>query len=379
MSSIVFIGTSHPYRGGLAVFNERLALEMQSGGNNVRIETFKLQYPSMLFPGKTQYSDSRAPENLNIVRTVNSIWPLNWIKVARRIKKEKPDIVLIRYWLPLMAPCFGTIARLIKKNGHTKIIALLDNIIPHEKRPGDNILTRYFEKPVDGFIAMSKSVLKELDLFNNSKPRIFSPHPVFDNFGDSITRKDALQKLGLDPEYRYILFFGLVREYKGFDILINAFADKAFREMRIRLLAVGEFYVPRAPYDKLIREHGLEEDIMIFPDFIPDEEVAYWFCASDIIAQPYRTATQSGVTQIGYHFNKPMLVTDVGGLSEIIPHGKGGYVVKPDPGAVSEALIDFFSNNRYSKFEAGIKQEKNKYSWDRMVRNFFLLAGKIKT
>ncbi len=378
MAKIIFIGTSHPYRGGLASFNERLATEIQSGGNSVRIETFTLQYPGILFPGETQYSGGSAPGNLEIKRSVNSIWPLNWIKVARRIKKEKPDIVIFRYWLPFMAPCFGTMARLIKKNRHTKIISLLDNIIPHEKRPGDRILTKYFVKPIDGFIAMSRSVLRELEIFNSDKPRIFSPHPVFDNFGKIISRDNAMEKLGLDAGYRYILFFGLVREYKGLDIMINAFANKELRNMKIRLLVVGEFYISRAPYDELIKKHGLEDDIIIHPYFVPNQEVAYWFCASDIIAQPYKSATQSGVTQIGYHFNKPMLVTDVGGLAEIIPHGKGGYVVKPDPLAVSSALADFFRNNRYDEYVKGIIAEKDKYSWETMVKNFYLLAEKIR-
>jgi glycosyltransferase involved in cell wall biosynthesis len=379
MDKIIFIGTSHPYRGGLAAFNERLAAEIQSDGHSVRIETFSLQYPGILFPGKTQYTGSPAPVNLEIRRSLNSIWPPNWLKVGMRIRKEKPDLVILRYWLPFMAPCLGTIARIIRKNGHTKIISLLDNIIPHEKRPGDRALTAYFVNSVHGFVAMSRSVLQELETFDSVKPRIFSPHPVFDNFGRSISRKEALENLGLDPQYRYILFFGLVREYKGLDIMINAFASEELREMKIKLLVAGEFYIPRAPYDELIRKHDLEKDVIIHPHFVNDSDVAKWFCASDIIAQPYRSATQSGVTQIGYHFNKPMLVSNVGGLPEIIPHGKGGYVVRPEAGEVAAALIDFFRNKRYDEFVKGIKAEKNKFSWEIMMKNIFTLSGKIKT
>ncbi|MEA1887392.1 MAG: glycosyltransferase [Bacteroidota bacterium] len=380
MARIIFIGTSYPYRGGLAAFNERLATEIQKGGNDVRIETFTLQYPGILFPGKTQYTTGPAPADLDIKRTINSIWPFNWIKVARRIRKEKPDIVIFRYWLPFMAPCFGTMARLIKKNGLTKIITLVDNIRPHEKRPGDRILTRYFLKPIDGFIAMSKSVLRDLENFNVDSPRVYSPHPVFDNFGKSVNREKALEKLGLDEAYRYILFFGLVREYKGLDIMIEAYAhaQEELSDFKIKLLVVGDFYVPRAPYDELIKVYGLEDHVIIHPHFIPNHEVAYWFCASDIIAQPYKSATQSGVTQIGYHFNKPMLVTNVGGLAEIIPHGSGGYVVNPDAEEVADSLVDFFKNKRYDEYVEGIKAEKDKFSWDKMVKNIFLLTEQIQ-
>ena len=373
---IVIIGTSHPYRGGLAAFNERLATEMQKAGDEVRIETFRLQYPNILFPGKTQYADWEAPAELNIRRSINSIWPLNWLNNAKRIRKEKPDLVIFKYWLPFMAPCFGTISRIIRKNGHTRIISILDNIIPHEERPGDMALTRYFVKAVDGFIAMSGSVLADLNRFDSQSPRIFSPHPVFDNFGTIISREQALKNLELDPQYKYILFFGLVREYKGLDIMIKAFSDYRFRELKIKLIIAGEFYTSREPYDRLINESDLLNDIIMHPHFVADKDVANWFCASDIIAQPYKSATQSGVTQIAYHFNKPMLVSDVGGLSEIIPHGKGGYVVAPDPEQVADALIDFFGENRYNDFARVIETEKSKYSWETMVKNVYLLMEK---
>ncbi len=378
MKNILIIGTSYPYRGGLAAFNERLACEIQSAGDRVRIETFTLQYPGILFPGKTQFATWGAPENLDIRRSVNSVWPVNWLRTGIRLKRQKPDLVIFKYWMPFMAPSFGTIAHTIRKNGHSRIITILDNIIPHEQRPGDRWMTKYFVKQVDGFIAMSKAVLSDLDKFDTGKPRIYSPHPVFDNFGTAISREKAISNLGLDPSYRYVLFFGLVRDYKGLDIIINAFANNSLREMGIKLLVAGEFYTGREPYDMLIEKHGLKNDIIIHPEFVADSDVANWFCASDIIAQPYKTATQSGVTQIGYHFNKPMLVSDVGGLPEIIPHGRGGYVVKPEPETVAQALIDFFSNDRYDEFSHGIKKEKGKYSWETMVKNLYLLSEQIK-
>ncbi|HKL67464.1 MAG TPA: glycosyltransferase, partial [Bacteroidales bacterium] len=245
--------------------------------------------------------------------------------------------------------------------------------------PGDKLLTRYFVKPIDGFIGMSASVLDDLNIFDSDKPRLFSPHPVFDNFGQPISREEALEKLDLDPNYRYILFFGLVREYKGLDIMIEAFAGARKENKNLKLIVAGEFYTSPEPYKKQIKNLELEDDIILHPSFIPDNEVAKWFCASDIVAQPYKTATQSGVTQIGYHFDKPMLVSNVGGLSEIIPHGRGGYVVRPVAAEVTEALYDFFTNNRHDEFTAGIRSEKRKYSWKTMVKNVYLLSEQIRS
>jgi glycosyltransferase involved in cell wall biosynthesis len=364
---ICILGTAYPYRGGLAVYNERLANAFQDEGSSIKIETFTLQYPGFLFPGKTQFADWEAPKNLVIEQSVNSINPLNWIKVGRKIRKQKPDLLLIKYWLPFMAPCFGTIARIAKKNGHTKVISILDNIIPHEKRPGDKLFSSYFSKSVDAFVAMSKSVLSDLDHFDTKKPRAFCPHPLYDNFGPKVERPKALQNLNLDPQYQYILFFGLIRDYKGLDLLIEAFADERFRQLKIKLIIAGEFYSDEEKYTQQISEHKLEEHIELHNRFVPDPEVGSYFGAADIIAQPYKTATQSGVTQIGYHFEKPMLVTNVGGLAEIIPDEKVGYVVEPNPKAIADKLVDFFENKKATSFHENILEEKKKYTWNTMT------------
>jgi glycosyltransferase involved in cell wall biosynthesis len=306
-------------RGGLATYNERLAREFMQKGCNVIIYTFSLQYPSFLFPGKTQFSESPAPNDLNIKVCVNSINPFNWLKIGKEIRKQNPDIVIIKFWMPFMAPCFGKIARIIKKNKHTKIISIIDNIIPHEKRAGDRILANYFVKAVDGFVAMSKSVLNDLETFDKKKPKVFCPHPLYDNFGEIIPKENAKQKLGLDASLKYILFFGFIREYKGLDLMLEAFAKCVERDKSLRLIIAGEFYTDSKPYFEIIKKHKLEDLVLMHNDFIPDEKVAAYFCASDIVVQPYKDATQSGVTQIAYHFNKPMIVTNVGGLAEIIP------------------------------------------------------------
>ena len=367
MKTVKIIGTAFPFRGGLAAYNERLANEYIKQGYDVSIETFKLQYPNFLFPGKTQYADGEPPENLKIKRTINSINPLNWIKVGRRIKKEQPDLVIIKYWLPFMAPCFGTIAGIIRKNKHSKIICIADNIIPHEKRPGDNLLTAYFLRKVDGVVAQSKSVFNDVFKFTDKLPVKLCPHPMFDNFGEIIEREKALNLLGLSPESRYVLFFGFIRDYKGLDLLLEAFADPRIDELNVKLIVAGEFYSDSKPYLDRIEELNLKDNVILITDFIADNEVNKYFSAADLVAQPYKNATQSGVTQIGYHFNKPMLVTNVGGLPEIIPHNVIGYVIEPEVKSIADALYDFFSTDKKSTFETNILEEKKRFLWSTMT------------
>lgn len=365
---IIIIGPAHPYRGGIALFSNRLADALVADNNAVNIVTFKLQYPGFLFPGKTQFSDNESSSKIKTLRAINSVNPFNWIKVGMQIRAAKPDLVIFKYWMPFMAPCFGTIAKYIKKDSSIKIISLVHNLVPHEKRFGDTILTKYFVKRVDGFIAMSQSVIADINRFNTTKPTALSPHPLYDNFGKIKTRKEALEALGLDTQFNYMLFFGIVRKYKGLDILLKAFADKRLNDGSLKLIVAGEFYDDDAEYLDLIHKHDLTDAVILTKGFIPDNKVVDYFCAADIVVQPYRTATQSGVTQIAYHFNKPMLVTDVGGLKEIVPNGKVGYVVEPNQNAVTEALIDFYQNNKVASFIKGVEEEKKKYSWDKMVK-----------
>ena len=364
---IIIVGTAYPYRGGLAVYNERLANEYIKLGYNVEIYTFNLQYPNFLFPGKTQYSNEPAPTNLTIFRKINSCNLFNWIKVGREIKRKQPEIMITKFWLPFMAPCLGTIERIVRKNKKTKVISILDNIIPHEKRFGDKLFAKYFVNSTDGFVAMSKSVLNDVELFDNHKPKLFCPHPLYDNFGERISRQTAIKKLGLDVNIHYVLFFGIIREYKGLDLLIDAFKEDRLKKLNVKLIVAGEFYDDSTPYYDQIKKNNLEDRIIMKSDFIPDSEVNKYFCASEIIAQPYKTATQSGVTQIAYHFEIPMLVTNVGGLPEIVPDGKVGYVVNKNSKDIATSLIDFFTNHRQGEFVQNIKVEKLKYSWKNMI------------
>lgn len=366
---VVIIGSAYPLRGGLSNFNERLAEEFLSDGWDARIYTFSLQYPSFMFPGKTQYSTEEYKGNVDIKVAVNSINPFNWIKVGKQLKKFKPDLIIIKFWIPIMAPCFGTIARLVKKNKYTKIITIIDNIIPHEKRIGDRALATYFVKSIDGFVTMSRKVLEDVSLFDTKKPRVFSPHPIYDNFGKSLDKKFALAELKLDPSYRYVLFFGFIRDYKGLDILIKAMSQPGIRDHKIKALVAGEFYSDPKPYFELIKEKEVSDLIIMSNDFIPDSEVNKYFSACDLVVQPYKSATQSGVTQIAYHFNKPMIITNVGGLGEFVPDGEVGYVVNPDSKEVADAILKFYDGSKEESFVLNIANLKEKYSWKYFLNN----------
>jgi D-inositol-3-phosphate glycosyltransferase len=365
--SIISIGPAHPYRGGLAAFNDRLAMQFVSEGHSAEIITFTLQYPRLLFPGKTQYTDGPAPEGIRITRLINSVNPFSWIKAGMRIRKLKPDILLIRFWLPFMSPCLGTIARIARSNHNTRAICIFDNVIPHEKRPGDKILTRYFTGSIDGGIVMSSSVGEELATFRSDIPVKMNPHPLFDSYGKTVGRDAALSALRLDSGYRYLLFFGFIRAYKGLDLLIKAFADRRLRSKKVRLIIAGEFYEDDAPYRLLLKLYNLEKDVILFDKFIRDEEVPLYFGAADLVVQPYKSATQSGVTQIAFQYEKPMLVTAVGGLREIVSDGVCGYVVPPEPESIAEAILDFFDNDRLEEFTRGVIRERDKFSWEKMT------------
>jgi len=374
---ISLLGPAHPYRGGPATFNDRLAQQFAAEGHNIKVVTFRLQYPRMLFPGKTQYSGGSAPDGINIERRLNTINPFNWISTGCRIKKEKPDLLLIRYWLPFMGPSLGTVARIVRSGRHTKVICIFDNVIPHEKRPGDKILTTFFTRSIDGAIVMSQSVLDDLKTFRSDIPVRLSPHPLFDNYGKSVDRDKAVSLLKLDADYSYLLFFGFIRAYKGLDLLIEAFSDVRLRNKNLKLIVAGEFYEDDVPYRNLIKRQCLENEVILYDRFIRDEEVSLFFSVADLVVQPYRSATQSGVAQIAFHFEKPLLVTDVGGLREIVSDKRCGYVVKPDTEQIASAILDYFGNNRKAVFTEGVKKEKEKFSWDKMTAAIIEVFNKL--
>ena len=365
---VIIVGPAFPLRGGIANFNEAFCRAMNVAGIDSKIISFSLQYPGFLFPGKTQYDTGKGPQDIIIETKINSINPLNWIKIARQIKQEKPDYVVFRYWLPFMGPCLGTVAKLVKRGTSIKTIAITDNLIPHEKRIGDAVFTRYFVKQCDGFIAMSQSVLDDLDEFIKTDKKIFLPHPIYDIFGEKVEKSTALKHLQLNSNDKHILFFGFIRKYKGLDLLLEAMADLRIRQLGLKLIVAGEYYEDAAFYNQIIAKNNLENSIILKTEYIPSEEVRYYFCASDMIVQPYRTATQSGVTQIAYHFEKPMLVTNVGGLPEIVPNNRVGYVTEINSNAIADALVDFYTKNKEQIFIQNTIEEKQRFLWSSFVQ-----------
>lgn len=365
---IVIIGPAHPLRGGLASYNERLARGFIREGYDTVIYTFSYQYPGFLFPGTTQYSSEPRPEDIEIRVKINSVNPINWWRVGNELQKLRPDIVVVRYWLPFMGPCLGTILRRIRKNDYTKVICIADNIQPHENRPGDKTFTNYFIQPVHAFITMSDKVLAQLKSIAPAKPARFVRHPLYDNFGDIISQEEARKFLKINAEDRVLLFFGFIRKYKGLDILLKAIQllDQNNVNKNLKLLIAGEFYEDKKRYDYLLNDPEISGHLILHTQFIPDNQIKYYLCAADCTVQPYRNATQSGVTPLSYYFEIPMIVTNVGGLPSMVPDGEAGLVTEPTPEALASKIEEFFTRGKES-FLSGLRKEKGNYSWQKLV------------
>lgn len=362
---IVLLSPAHPLRGGIAASSERLARALQAAGHDVVVYSFSLQYPGFLFPGKTQYSDEPPPTDLTIKTCINSINPFNWLRVGYLLTREAPDLVIVRFWLPLMGPCLGSILRLGRwlSTRKMRITGLVDNIIPHEKRPGDRLFARYFIGACDDFVVMSQSVGEEIQQFAD-KPVRFAPHPVYDNYGEPMAKERARQALRLPQTAPVALFFGFIRQYKGLDLFLESLQYTP----HVHALVAGECYEDWSFYQEIINRLGLQERVHVYGDFIPDEQVRVYFSAADLVVQPYRTATQSGISQIACHFEKPVVVTKVGGLPEMVRQGVSGYVVAPEPEAIAGAIRDYFEQKREAAMSAGMREEKKRFGWENLVK-----------
>ena len=386
IKTIIILGPAHPYRGGgITTFNERLATQFQQEGYTVTIYNFSLQYPSFLFPGKSQYTTEPAPAHLKILRKVNSINPFNWLKTGNELKRLQPDLIVVRYWLPLMGPALGSILRRVKKNHHTKIIAITDNVVPHEKRPGDKPFTRYFLQPCDAFVTMSDKVMGDLKTLEPGKPTIKVNHPLYDNFGGAISKETARKFLQINNNERIILFFGFIRKYKGLDILLEAMKTVKNNFLKAnpgdgrpipKLLVAGEFYEDEKIYQQQIDALGIRDMLLLHTHFITDSEVKNYFAAADLVVQPYRNATQSGVTPLAYHFEKPMVVTNVGALPDYVPHERVGLVAEPTAASLAAAIERYFQLGE-DHFLPQLREEKKKYSWTVLTSEIIALAGRL--
>ena len=363
---VIIIGSAWPLRaGGLATFNERLAKQFMEEGFDTSIYTFSLQYPSFLFPGSTQLSNEPAPTHLKIKACINSINPFNWLKVGNELRKIKPDYIVVRFWMPFFGPCLGSILKLVNRNKFTQIICIADNVIPHEKRMGDTLLTKYFFSSIHRFVTMSEKVNQDLKIFTQ-KPSINIVHPIYDNFGDILSKEEARKHLALPINKKIILFFGFIRKYKGLDLLLEAMNNASIREANIKLLIAGEFYDNKEEYELIIAKYNLANSLYLRTQFIDNSEVKYYLSAADFVIQPYKNATQSGVTPLAYHFEKPMLVTSVGGLANLVPHMKVGIVTEPNADSIAAGIMKLYELGE-THFLKHLCEEKKKFSWEHLT------------
>ncbi len=379
---IVIAGTAFPMRGGIAQFNA-LLYKYFSAGNEVKMYSFKRQYPEMFFPGKTQFEKEepvfKIPDDKNVI-CVDSVNPFNWLSTGRKIAKENADLIIFKYWIPFFAPCFATISFIAKKFSGAKVLFICDNVIPHEKRFGDRFFTKLAFSQADYFIVMSKTVEQDLKLFGKGKPYKLIQHPVYNIFGDKVSKEEA--KEFINKEYnvdvrneKVILFFGYIRKYKGLNYLIEAMPE-ILKKINLKLLVVGEFYDDENKYREQIKNLNLGDSIRVVSDFVPDANVRYFFSACDAAVLPYADATQSGIIQIAYYYDKPVIATDVGGLAEVVRNNETGFIIEPKSSkAVAEAVIKFYDDNLEEKFSRNAREEKKKFTWEDFTAKISEMVG----
>jgi len=326
--------------------------------------TFTTQYPKLIFPGKSQFTNTPPPKGIKIQRLYSSINPISWWRLRKQIKAQKPDLIINRFWLPYLGVSAAHLMKPYSKEPSIKSISIIDNLIPHQKMPGDNALIKHYMNSHSDFIVMSSSVGNEIDARFENKNVLHIPHPIYDHYGDSVEKKEAQKKLNLDPEYKYLLFFGFIKPYKGLQLLLDSLDKSYLEKEKIKLLIAGEVYGDVDPYTNKIQDRNLMDHVIFHNKYISDEEVKYYFSACDLVVQTYLTATQSGISQIALYYEKAVLVTDVGGLSEMVLNKKTGYVVNKNEADIMDAVKDFFDHNREESFNSDIKDLKAYNSWE---------------
>jgi glycosyltransferase involved in cell wall biosynthesis len=359
---ITLVGPASPWRGGIAHFNDLLARELDRG-HEVEVLTFTRQYPSRLFPGRDQKHPSEAALDVGAVPVLDSIDPLSWWRTGRRIRRRDPDLLVFRYWMPFFAPAFGSVLRWARRGGRPEVVVVADNVVPHERRPLDGLLSRWFLGAADRFVVMSDAVRRDLEALLPGARVATVPHPLYGQFGDPIPRQEARRDLGLGLDEPVLLYFGFVRRYKGLDILLDAL-PLIRRRLPARLLVVGEFYEERSRYERQIRRLGLTEAVRIHDEYVPNHAVARWFSAADLVVLPYRHATQSGIIPVAYHMGRTVVSTRVGGLAEVVEDGRSGLLVPPeDPQALARAVVRFYEEDLAAPLEEGVRAIRRRFSW----------------
>ncbi|MEX0599175.1 MAG: glycosyltransferase [Rhodothermales bacterium] len=363
---IALIGPAAPFRGGIAQFTDTIAEGLRDRGHHVYVATFRRQYPAFLYPGTSQQDpDKKAIATAE--RLIDTVNPVTWVKTAREVARRDVSAVFFQYWMPYFAPAYATIAGRLKKRG-IRVYAVVHNVVPHEKHVGDDRLGRFFLEKCEGFVTLSDAVAEDLDELGMTAPRETVAHPVYQHFGDRVDRDEARKRLGVDADVELLLFFGFVRPYKGLKNLLRAMPGIVAARPNVRLIVAGEFYDREEPYREIIDRLGLTDVVDVRNDYVPEEEVSDYFSAANVVVQPYETATQSGVVQTAYNFDRPVIVTDVGGLAEVVPDGEAGYVVPPnDPDALAAAVARYFSEEKEADFTEGVRREKQRYTWARLL------------
>ncbi|MDR1632007.1 MAG: glycosyltransferase [Dysgonamonadaceae bacterium] len=362
---IALLSAFYPFRGGIAQFNALLYKSLEGQGHEVKAYTFSCQYPSVLFPGKTQYvteADKAIPIDSEAV--LNTVNPFSYEKTAKEILKWKPDVLVMKYWMSFFAPSLGYVARRLKKKG-IKTICIIDNAIPHEPRFFDKLFARFFFHQCTHLVVMSEIVRNDLlRLCPEANERLL-PHPLYDHFGEAIEQTAARLQTSLHPDRKTLLFFGLIRDYKGLDLLIQAMS---FLDDSYQLLIAGESYGDFGKYRQIIETSPAKDRIQVRNQYISDEEVPVLFSVTDALVLPYKSATQSGVIPVAYHFEVPIVATDVGSLKDTIETAGTGIVCRPKAESIAEGIREIFSEGT-EKFIANIRTEKEKLSWNNFVQD----------
>lgn len=359
---IAILSAFYPYRGGIAQFNANIFRVMeQLPGVEVKAFTFSRQYPDLLFPGKSQYvGEQDVADRIPSQAVLDTVNPISYLTAARQIIDYAPDVLITRYWMPFFAPSLGMVAQQVRRKG-VKVLGILDNVVPHERRMLDGMLTSYYLRQHDGFVVMSEAVKDDLLSFSPQARYLKRPHPLYDHFGNPWERAQAREALGLHPDKKTLLFFGFIRDYKGLDVLLESFGGLG---PDYQLLIAGECYGSFDAYQAQIDALPNAADVHVFNDYISDDRVPVFFSASDVCVLPYKSATQSGIAAISFHFELPMIVTDVGGLKETIQPGRTGMVVEgPDPALVRTAVGQYFDSELQQPFRRNIQQMKEEHSW----------------